>query len=257
MHVSIQSSTCPSMHLSWRLCLRGHFEQGYVQGNAHGKLLVESTILISKWGNWGLGQWGKQCEQDSKARIGQSQIQTIWPQSLLRWWFTLCVSHQVSKLLEKKSLDLRMWTSWCSVCLEFMKSWVWTPVLCKLGVVVYTCIPCTLTTLWRWSREDQKFMVILGYIMNSRPVWITWETVSKQNKWCCAPTMSWAVQKARGHEHQQWWVLSVKAVEGEVWGYGLLHLYTPPLFLVLTFSALCPGPEHPITSLCSILQLFS
>jgi hypothetical protein len=35
--------------------------------------------------------------------------------------------------------------------------------------------------LWRWRQEDKKLEMNLSYIVNSRPVWIALDLISKPN----------------------------------------------------------------------------
>lgn len=51
------------------------------------------------------------------------------------------------------------------------------PLLHKLGTVTHACIP----VLRRWGREDQKFKVILSYIVSSRLAWTTRSPVLKSD----------------------------------------------------------------------------
>jgi hypothetical protein len=34
----------------------------------------------------------------------------------------------------------------------------------------------------KWKQEDQELIIILGYIVSSRPAWASWDPVSKKGK---------------------------------------------------------------------------
>lgn len=68
-------------------------------------------------------------------------------------------------LKQNQFLGLMVKPRWSSACLASMRSWVQSPTLLNLGMVVHTCN----RGAHRWRQARVKFKIILGYIVSLKP----------------------------------------------------------------------------------------